>query len=200
MSQDKRGQGKHGSGSGQALSNDAVKLLKTQDAGYLRLAEGKVRRELGAVEREVGMEEVMGESGKGDGRGKVVFVDSVEEQQRRRRASGRQKENVDADNEEIDMTEVGDTKEVQIEDKQIQRKSQKQLRTEHDALAALRAARKRRKRVSEARQAKLEALKKRQKEIMAAERELEWQRARMTNSVGGVNKWGVKWKVRERKT
>lgn len=56
-----------------------------------------------------------------------------------------------------------------------------------------------RKRQEKIRQSKLDALEVRQKTILAAEQELELQRARMTNSVGGVNQAGVKWKIRERK-
>lgn len=46
---------------------------------------------------------------------------------------------------------------------------------------------------------RLAALKVREKDMMDAEHRLELQRARMGNSVGGVNKAGTKWKVRERK-
>ena len=42
-------------------------------------------------------------------------------------------------------------------------------------------------------------LKKRQKEILKVADQLELQRAKMTNTVGGVNKDGVKFKIRERK-
>jgi Utp11 protein len=77
--------------------------------------------------------------------------------------------------------------------------SKKRLATERDTLRDLRAARKRRKRLAELRIGKLDALKKRQREIMAAADELELQRAKMARTVGGVNKDGVKWKIRERK-
>jgi Utp11 protein len=46
---------------------------------------------------------------------------------------------------------------------------------------------------------RLEALITREKELVLAERELELQRGKMSNSVGGVNKKGVKFKARERK-
>ena len=42
-------------------------------------------------------------------------------------------------------------------------------------------------------------VKKKERELAAAEEELEKQRAKMSNSVGGVNKNGVKFKIRERK-
>ena len=52
--------GKHGAGTGardsaaaRGLSNDAIKLLKTQDVGYLRIVGEKVRREKDKVEHEI---------------------------------------------------------------------------------------------------------------------------------------------------
>ena len=45
----------------------------------------------------------------------------------------------------------------------------------------------------------MEVLKKRQKEILAAADALELQRAKMAGSLGGTNKNGVKFKIRERK-
>jgi len=78
-------------------------------------------------------------------------------------------------------------------------KSKKALLAEQDASARLRTERKKRKRLQEMRVAKLEALKKRQREILAAADQLELQRAKMARTVGGVNKNGVKFKIRERK-
>ena len=46
---------------------------------------------------------------------------------------------------------------------------------------------------------RLQMVKKKERELVAAEEELEKQRAKMTSSVGGVNKNGVKFKIRERK-
>ena len=51
----------------------------------------------------------------------------------------------------------------------------------------------------EVRRTKLEALKRRRKDLETAERELDHQRSKMSNSVGGVTKDGKKWRVRERK-
>jgi len=77
--------------------------------------------------------------------------------------------------------------------------SRKQAEKEKDRLSQLKADRKRRKRLQELRTAKLDVLKKRQKEIQAAANELELQRAKMGNAIGGTNKHGVKFKLRERK-
>ena len=45
----------------------------------------------------------------------------------------------------------------------------------------------------------LEAIKRRERELVTAEQELDLQRAKMSNSIGGLNKKGVKFKIRERK-
>jgi U3 small nucleolar RNA-associated protein 11 len=45
----------------------------------------------------------------------------------------------------------------------------------------------------------LKALLKRENELASAERELNLQRAKMTNTIGGMNKNGVKYKIRDRK-
>lgn len=161
-----------------ALSQDAVRLLKTQDAGYLRLAAQKVKKETEELEgaflvrgKEV---DFCGERGVGrSGAGKMVFVESREEQ----RAFFGERGKVGQDGrrgEEEDDDELGE-----YED-QEQRKVIRSF---------------------ERRKARLEASRARQKQIEAAERELEMQRARMAKhpTVGGVNKWGVKWKIRERK-
>lgn len=71
-----------------------------------------------------------------------------------------------------------------------------QQNVSHDYSRSLNRKQKRQQKI---RQSKLDALELRQKTILAAEQELELQRARMKNSVGGVNRAGVKWKVRERK-
>ena len=71
LSANKAEAGKHGRGDVQAnrLSHDAVKLLKSQDAGYLRVVAGRGRKELERLEQTVGMD---GGMKKGT---KVVFVD-----------------------------------------------------------------------------------------------------------------------------
>lgn len=56
-----------------------------------------------------------------------------------------------------------------------------------------------RKRAQEGRLSRLKLLKRREKELLVAERGLELQRAKLSNSIGGVTKAGFRWKVRERK-
>lgn len=240
MSAHSRAQGKHGaasrdSASARGLSHEAIKLLKTQDAGYLRTTGEKVRREMEKMEREVrlqeGMREVLGEgygSGKrrqGEGRRqgqdedemmddgedgfgfdfgdeeeedakpkKLVFADDRQGQRelKKRKLGGEAEGEPYHDNEDEEQDDS-------FAKQQKQKKSRKHLEAERQAFVEQRRARKIRKRATEARENKLKALKQQYADISAAERELDWQRGRMENSVGGTNKNGIKWKIRERK-
>jgi U3 small nucleolar RNA-associated protein 11 len=203
--------GKHGRGGDEnRLGHEAVRLLKTQDAGYLRVALARGRKEIKRVGEKLG---VAG----GQGGEKVVFEDAEETalvsspRGVKRSASGEVvepmvDEDVDypalpdlhalaqseEDEDDVDET-TPDTTRLSL------KATKKQLERKQDASARLRAERKKRRRLQEARQVKLEMLQKRQKEIMAAADQLELQRAKMARTVGGTNKNGVKFKVRERK-
>ncbi|PYI23049.1 hypothetical protein BO99DRAFT_470860 [Aspergillus violaceofuscus CBS 115571] len=240
-------QGRHGTGvrdsaAARGLSHDAIKLLKTQDAGYLRTQGERIRRQLGRLEEEVqvqvGIKAALGEKeekkeaktkGK-NGRGgddefngfdddmdfdfdfgdedddddaddnaggksrKVVFVEDRDEQKDLKR-----ERLLRLEEEEDSQTDEDDDSFGQRKKQQQQKKSQKQIEAERQALVEARRARKLKKRATEARDNKIQALQKQYKEITAAARELDWQRGRMDNVVGGTNKNGVKWKIRERK-
>ncbi|KAJ5711804.1 Small-subunit processome Utp11 [Penicillium malachiteum] len=214
-------QGKHGRGgvgraSAAGLSHDAIKLLKTQDQGYLRTAGERLRRQIEALQREIqlqgGMNEALGVKGEEkqddseadddefDGfddfddidfgkpakqkSRKIVFADDRSDQQ-----SMKKKRN------QIEDADVMEDSEEETKTK----KTAKQLAAERQKLIEARRARKIRKRAVEARKNKLDALQKQYGSIQAAQREVEWQRAKMDNSVGGTNKDGIKWKIRERK-
>ena len=214
--------GRHGRGTvgrdsaaARGLSHDAIKLLKTQDKGYLRTAGERIRREIERLEREVelqnGMDSVLGvksqqrtkeevdefdefddeldglDFGKAPNPKprKLVFADDRDEQRalKRRRTENQEEDFMEEDEEE----------------QPNRKKTPKQLAAERQALVEARRARKVRKRAVEGRMSKLSALRKQYSEIQAAEREVDWQRAKMDNSVGGTNKNGIKWKIRERK-
>jgi U3 small nucleolar RNA-associated protein 11 len=210
LSAGKASQGKHGRGEEtNRLSHDAVKLLKTQDAGYLRTVAGRGRRELERLEQAVGVESVLGMGKKHTGK-RIVFVDGEEVEEdkrgRKRKLDEMDQENgMEVEGADVDTDSVGhNAPEVHEQDATdaampAKPKSKKALLAQQQAMLNLRAARRRRKRLGELRAAKLEALKKRQNEIMAAAEQLELQRAKMSRTVGGVNKDGVKWKIRERK-
>ncbi|KAK5938468.1 hypothetical protein PMZ80_009439 [Knufia obscura] len=200
-------QGKHGSrGDENRLSHEAVQLLKTQDSGYLRSVMQRTRREVERVGKEVGMDGVLRGRREGSANGrKVVFGEDGEPVRKRARVSGA---SMDLENEDGDIAPLQSTikvSETRPADLAITTKSapkvlsRKQAEKEKDRLAQLKADRKRRKRLAELRTNKLEVLKKRQKEILAAAEQLELQRAKMGGTIGGTNKHGVKFKVRERK-
>ncbi|PGH06199.1 hypothetical protein AJ79_06587 [Helicocarpus griseus UAMH5409] len=200
MSDRSKKQGKHGAREAPDLSHEAIKLLKTQDAGYLRVMGEKVRRQLEAAEEELrlqegisGMFEGVEEMDNGKGGRKVLFADSAEEQRRLREE---QEDHMDED----DDDEEGETEELSFGEKQRQvQKSKKQIEAEERARKEMLAARKLKRRAAEVRNRKVEALRIQHKELVAAEQELDRQRGKMENSVGGVNKYGIKWKIRERK-
>ncbi|USP79047.1 hypothetical protein yc1106_06321 [Curvularia clavata] len=190
-----------------ALSVDVVKLLKTQDAGYIRTMLQVTRKEIEELERKLVMEE----------QGEVrVIKDGDRARQGKHRVfveNEREQEEFDPDawfgrGEQIprraESPAFGDLQEDSSEDEeevtqQPKTLSKKQMEAEEQARREARKFRKDRERAQERSASKLQALKKRERELMAAEEELELQRAKMNNTVGGVNKNGVKFKVRERK-
>ncbi|KAL4939493.1 hypothetical protein BDV06DRAFT_198823 [Aspergillus oleicola] len=218
MSSHSGAKGKHGTGmrdsaTAQGLSHDAVKLLKTQDAGYLRTVGERVRRAMEKVQEEVRVQEGIsgvldGENNQKDGEEmdededdwdiggpvekkarKLVFADDREDQKRLRKGL----EEEDDENEE----DKKDDSFGALQQKKA--KSRKQLEAEKQAMYEARRARKMKKRALEAKQNKLKSLQKQYADISSAERALDLQRAKMSNSVGGVNKNGLKFKIKERK-
>ncbi|ETN41793.1 uncharacterized protein HMPREF1541_03730 [Cyphellophora europaea CBS 101466] len=196
-------QGKHGrSGDENRLSHDAVKLLKTQDAGYLRVAAARGRKEMKKVNEQLGVAE--GSTGQ-----KIVFEDAAPQEDKR----GKKRDSGGHVLEDVNMNEVaypelpalGMNSDDEVENPEesdvptSRAKAKKALHLEKDASARLRAERKRRRRLQEVRKVKLDMLKKRQQEILATADQLDLQRARMAKAIGGVNKTGVKFKLRERK-
>lgn len=192
-------QGKHGRNSTEnVLSHDAVKLLKTQDAGYLRTVAGRTRREIEKVEQEVGMGKALKKTS--EEQKKIVFDEETgtEPARKKRRISVSVDGSDGGEEDRIEIVSEAVGKENEAV-KSVTLLSKKRQQREKDRLAQLKADRKRRKRLQEVRANKLEVLKKRQKDIFAAADQLELQRAKMANAVGGVNKNGIKFKVRERK-
>ncbi|OWY51991.1 U3 small nucleolar RNA-associated protein 11 [Alternaria alternata] len=192
-----------------ALSMEVVKLLKTQDAGYIRTMLQQTRKEREEVEQRLIMEE-QGEvravrDGERARHGKHrVFVENEEEQDEFEPDTwfGRG-EDIPNRNESPTFGDLQDELSDDNDDEQpIQRPntlSKKQMEAQEQARREARKFRKDRERAQERHMSRLRALKKRESELVAAEEELELQRAKMNNTVGGVNKNGVKFKVRERK-
>jgi U3 small nucleolar RNA-associated protein 11 len=146
----------------QVLSQDAVRLYKTQDLGYVRTMRNKTTKEVETLKKQV-----VGIKGEGK---RIVFVDDEDEQL--------QKLDGDQEDEEEDEDEM-------ISEEDIQAKRLRKLK----------------EREAEKLEARLEMAEQRLKALTEAEEALDLQRAKMAKSqtVGGVNKQGVKYKVRERK-
>ncbi|KAL6708881.1 hypothetical protein ACN47E_002288 [Coniothyrium glycines] len=188
------------------LSMEVVKLLKTQDAGYIRTMLQMARKEKEELEQKLIMEE----------RGEVVALKDGD-------AARKRKHRVYVDNEEEQQdfdpdlwfgrgenlpdrkADVEDAWEDESDDESEERPTQhktlskKQIEAQEVAKREARKFRKDRERAQSRTASKLQSAKKRERELAAAEEELEAQRARMNNTVGGVNKHGVKFKIRERK-
>ena len=196
MSERSKTQGRHGARESTSLSHETLKLLKTQDAGYLRVVGERVRRQLEKVAKEVELQDGMAAASDevtATRCSKVVFVETPEEQKRNWRdksGSGGLKEEVEQEEE---------TRPQGSDDVIKDRKLKKQLEAERHVVKEMLNMRKLKRKAAESRRVKVEALKKQLNDILAAEKELHWQRARSGNSVGGINKDGVKWKIRERK-
>jgi len=142
----------------QILSQDAVRLFKTQDLGYVRTMRNKTAKEVEMLKKQV-----VGIKGEGK---RIVYVDNEKEQLRKVQ---------DYQEDKDDDVPQGD-----IEAKRLRKLKEKQ---------------------SEKLEARLELAEQRLKTLTEAEEALDLQRAKMAKSptVGGVNKQGVKFKIRERK-
>lgn len=187
------------------LSPDAVKLLKTQDSGYLRTMIQKTRRALERLEQEFVLREGEGAEvlGQEDGREgqHMIFASTTEEQRQYLPGKGLGSWLGQGGPIGEDLTREEDGDEEMVDSMPVA-KTQRPRRVaerEEAALKEEKLLRKRHRKEQDARRSKLAALKAREKDLMDAENELELQRAKMSNSVGGTTKAGVKWKVRERK-
>jgi hypothetical protein len=191
-----------------ALSTDVVKLLKTQDAGYIRTMLQMVRKERQELEQKLILEEEGEVRAIRDGdrtkQGKHrVYVEDEEEQRNFDPDTwfGRGEDLPDrtshAENLPFDGYEDEEEDEVMIT--RPKALSKKQIEAQDIARREKRTFNKTRDQAQSRTASKLQAVKKREQELVAAEEELETQRAKMNNTVGGVNKHGVKFKVRERK-
>jgi U3 small nucleolar RNA-associated protein 11 len=152
----------HGDRGNQVLSQEASRLFKTQDLGYVRTMRNKTAKDVEGLE-----ERVAGIRGAGK---KVVWVD--EEDDLRERLDEEEDEDMD--------DEDGEEEKVDVEARKLKKLQEKE---------ATRL------------EARLSIAKERLKVLTETEEALDLQRAKMakTPTIGGVNKHGVKYKVRERK-
>ncbi|OCK79352.1 U3 small nucleolar RNA-associated protein 11 [Lepidopterella palustris CBS 459.81] len=181
------------------LSMDVVKLLKTQDVGYVRTMLQVERKKRRRLEEEVVLQDNERKVKKGR---HMVFVGDKDEQKGFRAdewvgtwdADSLDKVRSWPRKDESVMEEMHDLDEVTLSNK-----ARREQETELLAQREERVLKKRRARAQQGRVAYLAGVKARERELMIAELELEKQRARMHGTAGGVNKNGVRFKVRERK-
>ncbi|KAL3422135.1 hypothetical protein PVAG01_06291 [Phlyctema vagabunda] len=165
-----------------AMTQEAVRLAKTQDMGYIRTERNKAMKEVRALEQRV-------KGIKGNGK-KIVFADDEEEQMEKMWSGVNMDENDDDESDEYDDDSEEEEREKRVpraplSKEEIQARDFKRMQQrEAEKLAHF-----------------LDAAQEKLKVLTEAEEQLELQRAKMAKSttVGGVNKNGVKWKVRERK-
>jgi hypothetical protein len=190
-----------------ALSVDVVKLLKTQDSGYIRTMLQMVRKEREELEQKLVLEEgeirAVRDGDKTKQSKHRVYVEDEEEQRAFDPDTwfGRGEDLPDRakPTESTQFQGYEDEEEEQTINTRPKTLSKKQLEAEIAAKREKRAFNKTRDQAQSRTATKLQIVKKREEELAAAEEELEAQRAKMNNTVGGVNKQGVKFKVRERK-
>lgn len=167
-----------------ALSQEAVRLFKTQDLGYVRTVRNQVQREVERLRQGVVGIETGGK--------KTVFLNN-EEEMRELRGEDVEGAEWDDDDEDDDEDEDMFSDEDFEEDEEV-----KEAISETAEQRRLRKLREKERGKLESR---LQAAEERLKALTQAEEALDLQRAKMakTTTVGGVNKNGVKFKVRERK-
>ena len=177
-----------------ALSHDVVKLLKTQDAGYLRMMVQKTQLARTQLQQEVTLLQSMEKRGSfqssGTSKGpSLAFVDSVEAQK-----------NWDLNGADGSVDEANTHSEDSEEELEDAKDRSDGNRSGNQAPPkAARLERKQRKHNLESKKTLLDALCTREKDLLSAQREIDLQRARMNNSIGGTTKTGRKFKIRERK-
>ncbi|KAL8656369.1 MAG: hypothetical protein Q9210_000296 [Variospora velana] len=190
------------------LSQDAVKLLKTQDAAYLKTKLQQTRSRREKMEQQFHLLNDLGgvqlPGGGYDAKSGRHIIFAVDLNEQKTVGSAPREQNVLASNQGTlpHPGQLDDTDRGQRRRNSISMDPRLVAREEANASQSLkqeRTARKLRKRQKEGQESLLKALKNREKGLRAAEQQLDYGRARMSNSVGGINKAGIKWKIRERK-
>ena len=191
-----------------ALGQDVIKLLKTNDAGYVnnllqKTNQARARLEQSLVLNEHQDIELLGSLSSQEKGNHRIFVNSREDQRQ-----------YESDRTLVDWS-VATTRKLgnpSIHEQKDDSDGKRLIYLSNDAPKSRRAAerqeralkqdtilRKQRRKAQDARTSKLAVLKTREKSLIEANNEINLQRAKMSNSVGGTTKFGAKWKVRERK-
>ena len=190
------------------LGQDVVKLLKTQDTGYVttmlqKTKRARLRLEQVFVINEGQGAEVLGSLSSLEKETHKVFVNSREEQRRYKAdlkfsfqpdSTTRKLSNLSASEKKGDSNGTPHEHLPNEEPELLRTAEYQKLALKQDEVLQ-----KQRSRQQDVRKSKLAALNAREKDLTEAKNQLDVQRARMSNSAGGITKLGAKWKVRERK-
>ena len=190
------------------LGQDVIKLLKTNDAGYVNILLQKTKQARARLEQNIVFNEhqdteLLGSLSSQEKGNLRIFVDSREEQRQ-----------YESDRTLVDWS-VTTTRKLgnpsmheqkdDLDGKRLKYfshdapKSRRAAERQERALKQDKILRKQRRKAQDARTSKLAVLKTRETSLIEANNEINLQRAKMSNSVGGTTKFGAKWKVRERK-
>lgn len=192
------------------LSQEVVKLLKTQDVGYVTTMLQKTKRARARLEQDFVLIEdkgaelpvVLSCQEKGSHK---VFVDTRGEQ-RRYISDGKIAFRADfttgkpgkPTSEEGEEEDESNGKPLVYLPTSVP-KSRRVAERQEIAMKQDKVLRKQRRKEQDVRKSRLAALSARENDLIEAKNELDLQRAKMSNSVGGITKSGAKWRVRERK-
>ncbi|KAH0272529.1 U3 small nucleolar RNA-associated protein 11, partial [Aureobasidium melanogenum] len=190
-------------GSQAPMNMDIVKLLKTQDAGYLQTVLQQTRRAREKIEKQAVLM-TTGVDASSISKRKVFDENGELTEETKKQPAFEGDDDMDLDLD--DLADLGDLDGLDDLDgidgdgsgSEGGKSEGEESDTEGLSKEEIRQRRKKR-RAQEVLQNHLEALKDRERDLSLALSQLQHQRARMNNTVGGVNKEGVKFKVRERK-
>jgi U3 small nucleolar RNA-associated protein 11 len=185
----KRGEANSGGG-GKVLSQDVVRLMKTQDQGYLQTMLQRTRKEKARLEEDV----LLGETGvrtEPDGGAKKVVFDD---------------EGLPIGDGDVDLSDLDESLDLEdfnmdsgFLDEEDEEASGEEESDDEDLTPEERLAKSRKKHTLGVKRKKLDALVEQEEKLSAALEGLGHQRAQMAGTIGGVNKNGVKFKARLRK-
>ena len=187
-----------------SLSHDAVKLLKTQDLGYLQCMLQKTQKAIERLEQKfiIGegaspeSVEILGESRKSERGQHVILVENAKVQKQYHPPMTAER-NV---NQRRSSIQVDEYEGMDVEEDTVMRKARHKAEREASAAKDGKVLRKRHRQEQEAQERKLATLRVREKDLRDAVDEVQHQRAKMNGSIGGVTKSGLKWKLRERES
>ncbi len=188
------------------LGQDVIKILKTQDAGYVTTMLQKTERKRARLEQQLILTEdqgaqVLGSLSSQEKGSHKVFVNN-EVEQKQYKSNDKPSLLLDSTTRKLRSRSVNEEDWNEEPLVVLSERAPKPCRAvDHQDLALKqdRLLRKLRRREQDARTSKLAALNAREKDLTEAKNELELQRAKMSNCVSGTTKAGAKWKVRERK-